>query len=256
MLATLKYVLLTSLRDRLYVALASMVVAALVVSRLLAESGLVEGRQLSLAYASMSVRGLLVLGIVIFISFHVRRMYETREIETILSRPISRSVFVLSYAAGFMLVAAGLVVPTGVLMAALLQADGVGAWLWSASLMLECVLVVALALFCSATLGSAVASALACLGLYALARLSTFFLDIATSDPGHLTNIPGVGVAVHLLVTLISVLLPRLDLFGQTRWLIYGPDSQWGIGMLAAQTAVYLPVILAATILDLRRKRF
>jgi hypothetical protein len=256
MLATLKYVLLTSLRDRLYVALAAMVAAALVVSRLLAEAGLVEGRELSLAYASMSVRGILVLGIVIFIAFHVRRMYETREIETILTRPISRSTFVLSYSAGFMLVAAGLVVPTAVLMWMLLGADGPGALLWGASLMLECMLVVVLALFCSATLGSAVASALACLGIYGLGRLSTFFLDIATADPGHLLAIPGVGRVVHMLVAVISALMPRLDLFGQTRWLIYGLDKQWGIGLLAAQVAVYLPLILAATILDLRRKRF
>ncbi len=255
-MATLRYVLLTAMRDRLYGALMIGMAAIFLSSRFLTATALAEGRELGLAYAAMGSRTLLVLGIVIFVCFHVRRLHETREIETILTRPLSLSGFVLSYCAGFMVVAAGLVLTMAVLMAVVLQADPWGLLLWSLSMLLESALVVALSLFCAVSLQSAVSSALAAIGFYAVARLSTFFVDIAQHQSGSLFAVPGVGAALKYGPMALAALMPRLDLFGQTSWLVYGPQGGWGAGTLLLQTALYLPLLTAATVFDLRRKRF
>jgi hypothetical protein len=52
------------------------------------------------------------------------------------------------------------------------------------------------------------------------------------------------------------LLIPRLDLFCQTRWLIYGPDVGERFSLIPIQTAIFVPFLLAMAIFDLRRKQF
>ena len=121
--------------------------ATLAISLLLGSSTLVEQRQMRLAYESEFARLILVLGLTTFICFHVRRMYDTREIEAILARPISRRVFVLAYYAAFSVVALVLCLILVPLMIGGLGAAGIGFAEWEASLMLECLILVAMSLF-------------------------------------------------------------------------------------------------------------
>jgi hypothetical protein len=50
--------------------------------------------------------------------------------------------------------------------------------------------------------------------------------------------------------------LPRLDLFCQTRWLIYGPDTAEQLRLIPLQAVIFVVFVLAMTIFDLRRKQF
>jgi hypothetical protein len=54
----------------------------------------------------------------------------------------------------------------------------------------------------------------------------------------------------------IALFIPRLDLFCQTRWLVYGPDVGEPAWIIPLQFAIYVPFLLAMTIFDLRRKQF
>lgn len=252
MLATFRYVAVTAFRDRLLAALVGTLALVLLVASYLDEMALAEGQALKLAYAGAASRLVLVLGLIVFISFHVRRLYETREIETILSRPIGRASFLLGYAGGLALAALALVLPVGAVLW-LAGGDPAGVALWTLSQALECLIVVALGLFCAVILESAVAASLAAFAFYALARLATFFLDIGTKQAAGDPSL--FGQVLAWTIKALSLLMPRLDLFGQTGWLVYGPDPTQALLPLA-QAAVYLPLLLAAALVDLRRKRF
>ncbi|MBF0393988.1 MAG: hypothetical protein HQL38_15020 [Alphaproteobacteria bacterium] len=252
MRATFRYVLLTALRDRLFAGLFAVGLLAVLTSSFLGDAALVERGELTTVFAAASVRVILVLGIVLFVGFHVQRLYESREIEAILSRPLSREGFVLSYWLGLAAVALLLAVPVLALVAgAAGRVDGAGFLWWSASVLLEVLIVVALALFCSLTLERAIPSALAALSFYTLARMMSFLTAIADR--------PGMDNELHPLVgwvvKAVSLFMPRLDLFGQTAWLVYGPDAAFGLAV-AGQAAIYVPLLLAAAMFDLRRKRF
>ena len=54
----------------------------------------------------------------------------------------------------------------------------------------------------------------------------------------------------------ISIVIPRLDLFGQTSWLIYGVGGEIGLSVIAIQALVYAPMIVAAAIFDMKRWQF
>lgn len=255
MRATFRYVLLTAIRDRFPVAIIIALVAVTAVCALIATSTLTEGMQTGLAYAGEFYRGVLVLGLVTFISFHVRALHETREIEAILSRPISRAAFVVAYYAAFAVLAMVLSLVTAPLMMSALSARGLGLAEWAGSMVLESWIVAALALFCAMALNSATASVMVSLGFYLLGRTAQFFLAIAISGYGASSD-EGVNVGSQGVMIVIATIMPRFDLFGQSRWLVYGPGGGWGLSVLLLQTAIYVPLLLLATTRDLQVRRF
>ena len=101
MRTTLAYVLMTAVRDRLFVALAVLLGMVAVVAIFVGDGVVAEPTASRVAYAALAARLVYVLGIVLFVCYQIRRIYESREIDVILSRPLSRTGFVVAYAAGF-----------------------------------------------------------------------------------------------------------------------------------------------------------
>lgn len=255
MLATFRYILITAVRDRFVVAIGFALLATVLSAALLGSSAVAEGQALALAFAGEGIRLTLVLGLITFISFHMRRLHETREIEAILARPIARSTLVLACFAAYSAIALALALLATPLLVLVLGAGGAGLAEWQISLMLECLLVVGLGLFAATSLESAAASVLAALGIYVLGRSAAVFRAIADVGTGAV-DMDFFNSAAHWVTAAIAMVMPRLDLFGQSRWLVYGPGGGWGLPELAIQSLIYAPLLLAATIRDLDAKRF
>lgn len=254
MFATFQYVLLTSLRDKIFAGLYLLIAALFALALFLGEATMVEGREAAIVYAAAGARFFLALGVMIFVSFHVQRLHDTREIEAILSRPLSRPAFALGYWAGLAAVAALLVLPVCALLFFLLPSFSSlpGFFAWSASLLAESFILVAFAFFASVTLVRGVVSVLIGVGFYLLARLGSFFLAVAEKnsfmDEALLARLMEEGMRG------IAYLLPRLDLFAQTEWLVHNVPIP--LSSIILQTVVYVLLLLAAAMVDLSRKRF
>lgn len=255
MTATLRYILLTASRDRFILAILVALLAGVGAAVFFGSSALAEKRELGLAYAGEFIRLTLVLGLVTFISFHLRRLYETREVEAILARPISRTRFVLACFLGYAGIALLLAIVATPLLMLSLQAGGPGLAEWEASLGLEACIVVALTMFCAMTLESATATVLASLGFYGLGRSAAAFRAIAENGTGA-TDHQAVNHLARWVTEGMAAVMPRLDLFGQSSWLVHGSGGGWGIRELLVQTAIYVPLLLLATVRDLHVKRF
>ena len=256
MSAVLRAILLTNSRDRMLPSLWGLALVVLLVSRALGGAMLVEGHEAALAYGSLSLRLVVVGGMVLTVCFQMRRLQETREIEAMLARPISRAGLVLGLAGGYALLALALALPVVLALGLLLGPDGAGLALWGMSLLLEAWIAAGFALFLASSLSNAAASALTALALYALARLTSSFQDIAQAGMGDALAAPATGLPLRLAAQGLAAVMPRLDLFGQSSWLIYGVDTAWGVGTLLIQTGLYLPLLLAATIYDLKGRQF
>lgn len=247
MRAILRFVVLTALRDRLFAALAVLLAAAAALALFLGDAALVEKREAAVVFAGGAARLILVCGLLVFVAFHIQRLFETREIEALLARPIARETVVLALWSGYAVVAGVLAVGVGAALA-ILAPSTVGAAAFTASLALEGLLVCGFTLFAALTLERAVVSVLAAAGLYVMGRLAGFFVAIAAGRG------EGAGV-MRWVMEGIAAVMPRLDLFGQTRWLIHGVSSADGWTVMLVQSAVYLPLLLVAAMIDLRRKR-
>lgn len=253
MLTNIRYILLTALRDWLFIGLLAGILVATGVSAMLGSTAFLEEREMTITFAAGASRLILMVGLIVFVCFHVRNAFDTKEIDVILSRPISRSNLVIAYWLGFALVALLLVVP----VVAIIGLIGVNSWSgffgWGVSLLLETFMVVALALFSAFTLRSAVTSVIACMGFYVLSRMMAFFVVTAKS------GIAGGEIKFTLMsyvLKAISTVVPRLDLFAKSQWLIYGFDSAQDWIVFAAQAAIFVPLLVFASIADFRRKQF
>lgn len=257
MIPIIQYTLLTALRDRLFIGLFIAILCAVTISFFLGSTALVEQEQMSIAYAAGSSRLTVIAGLVLFICFHVRRSFDNKEIDLILSRPISRVTFVMSYWAGFAMLSLILTLPAILLVWMFTTPDMIGLLCWGASLIAEGMLMGAFALVASLMMRSAVASVLGCAGFYLLSRMMGFLVMIV-NKPSVLnfdTNEKTTFIMGWLLKT-ISVALPRLDLYGKTSWLLYGIDTAQNIWIFQIQSLVYIPLLLGMAIWDFKRKQF
>lgn len=254
MKTNIRYILLTALRDWLFIGLMLGVAACALISGSMGDMAMVEPEQLKLTYAAASSRLVLVVGLIVFVCFHVRSAFDTKEIDVFLSRPIARHNLVLSYWLGFSVVALLLVVPTIAIVYWVGALDGRGFAIWAASLGLEILLVVAAALFSAFTLRSAVSAVMASLAFYVLSRMMGFF--IATANSALLFRSSELNDMSKMLMETLALFVPRLDFFGKTEWLVYGLESNSEIAHFALQGAIFIPLLLVAAIIDFRRKQF
>lgn len=254
MFSNVRYVLLTAMRDKLFLGLLAGVLVAAYISSVLGSTAMLEPEQMTLSFTAASSRVIIMIGIIVFIGFHMRNAFDAKEIDVLLSRPISRTSLVLSYWLGFAAVGAALVLPTVALMYCMRVLSISGYMLWSLSLLLEALLVVTIALFASLTVRSGVSAVLASLAMYALSRMMGFFL--ATTKVGGLFQEQQVNMLSQFLMKAISTVVPRLDFFAKSNWLIYGPKSYDELWMVLIQAAVFIPLLLAAAVIDFKRKQF
>lgn len=250
MLPTIRFVLLTALRDRLFVSLLALLALVFGVSIFLGSSAIVEARQATVVYAAAGARVLIALGLTVFVAFHLEKLFENREIETLLSRAIRREDFVLSYWIAMALIVLLILAPTAGLIFVFKLSTG-GAFSWLATVGLEGLIVVAFVMFCGMTMERAIPTIFATAGFYVLARLVGFFTGIAQA--GSQT---GVNQVTNPMIEGIGYLVPRLDLAGQTHWLVYGDPEPRIVILVAVQAVIYIALLLGACMFDLRRKHF
>lgn len=254
MWTNIRYILITAVRDRLFIGLLVALIVAALISRAMGYTALLEPQQMTLTFSAAAARMILAVGMIVFVCFHVRHAFDSKEIDVLLSRPISRANLVVSYWMGFALIGTILVVPVLVILylAGILQWNGFINW--SVSLLLEIWLVVAISLFSAFTFSSAVSSVLSSLGFYVLSRMMGFF--VATAKNGVLFSDPWINLVLERTIDFVSVLIPRLDFFGKSKWLIYGMDMQLEHFLYAIQAGIFIPLLVVFTIIDFKRKQF
>ncbi len=264
-----RYILTAARRDKLAITFLLMIVLGGALSVLLGGASSVEPEGFSLVFGAGGLRILGATGIVLFSAFYMRRSFDSKEVEFLLSRPISRMTFLISHALSFILVAfiAAVFVSLPVLM--LGKPNLSGLLVWGYSIAIEYAVMAVMAFFFSMVLTSAAGSALAALGFYVLSRLIGTLLGIAYMAPDNVI----LGI-LGKVMRVISVVIPRLDLMGQTSWLVYGYEGAgtlsknvpvWGqqlfetvgmTGFIGLQGLFFLGLVLAATAYDFNRRQF
>jgi hypothetical protein len=247
------YVLTAALRDRLLIS--SLVLVAIVASLsvFIGSSAVFERNIFAVVFAAGALRLTGIAALILFIVFYMRRAFETKDVEFLLARPVSRVSLLLSHSAAFSLVAAFMAGISVLAVAFLLPSNSGHAalFMWGMSVLVEFIVAAHIALFFSMVLTSAVSGVLAAGGLYVLARLMGEILGILATGE----TLPLYTILSGVMKT-ISLVVPRLDLMGQTSWLLYGPAGSIGYAFIMAQGILYSALLLAASYIDLRRRQF
>lgn len=252
--AIIKYILTAALRDKLLLSVAAVVVLGICLSLFLSSSAVIEQDQFTIVYLGSSLRILGLIGLVLFAIFFIRRLFDARDIEYLLSRPVSRVSLTLSCSAAFSLLALAAAVLLGLIVGGIAASSGhvTGVALWFTGVAAEYIVMVNVALFFAFVLSSPVTAGMAALGFYVLARMMGQLMGIIQNTP---VSFPGQEL-LNQVMNMVAMLMPRLDLMTQTSWLIYGNTGVQDYLFILLQTAVFLALILTAALIDLVRRQF
>lgn len=253
----IKYVLMAAMRDRMMWGIAVISILGACLSIFSGSAAIIEQGQFVMTYAAGGIRILTLIGLVLFVVFYVRRSFDARDVEFLLTRPISRLQFILSHAAAFSLLA----VLSGAFLTLIIFALNRGQFseglaqgfaLWSCGVAAEYILVANTAFFFALVLNSPVSSGLSTLGFYVLARMIGNLMAIAHANLSSTALFKGLAYVMDM----IAMVIPRLDLMAQTSWLIYGNHDWQSWAFICGQAILFLALILTAALIDLKRRQF
>jgi len=248
----IKYVLTAAIRDKLFYAVILLMIIGSSLPLFLGSSAVIEQGRFSLVFAAGGLRFAGVLVLVLFVVNFVRRSFDSKDVDFLLSRPISRIQFLFSFAAAFTVLAVILGLAIGLSLYALgPELFGEGHLLWAFSIIIEYIIMANAALFVAMALPSATVASVVCFAFYVLARMMGTFLGIV--DANYVNYDHG---AMNFTIQFVSTVMPRLDLMGQTAWLIYGVEERIGYGFLVLQGLFFTVIVLSAAMIDLLRREF
>jgi hypothetical protein len=251
-LSLYRYILIAAMRDRLLISVLVILGVVASLSMFFGASALTEQIPFVVTSASSGFRLFGIACLVLFTINYIRRSFDGRDIDYLLSRPVSRVGFVLIHAAAFSTLALLIAFIYGG-ATALLQWRffHFGVAIWWVSLGIELIIMANVAMFFAFFLRSATACTVIVFGFYLLTRLIGEILGIL--------SVPRSSKFITLLenvMEFVSIFLPRLDLMAQTKWMLYSVQPDVSIGFLLMQGAVFLFLIISATAVDMQRRQF
>ncbi|MCC6611462.1 MAG: ABC transporter permease [Burkholderiales bacterium] len=242
--------LLEAARSRLPWLIGLVLLASLAVAGFLQQVALIEVREVQGAIIAALLRACAVFFVVLFVVTSMVREANDKFLELALSQPLPRAGYLLGKFLGFAAVAGVTAVALGLPLLLFASAARVSAW--TLSLFGELLIMAAVSLFCVLTLSHVVAALSAVAGFYLLARSIAALQIIARPSEENIALGPRIA---DWIAHGIALAMPRLDRMTQSAWLTdSGSVVVHDLTSAAAQTAIYVALILAAALFDLYRQ--
>ncbi|MBE3025769.1 hypothetical protein GQ37_000715 [Janthinobacterium sp. BJB1] len=244
-----RYTLLEALRSRLLWLFVLAACGGAGLAGFLQQLALTESAAVQTALLAAVLRLAGVFLLAAFIVTSMAREAADKGLELLLALPMPRAAYLLGKLLGYAALAGVPAVLFGLLMARFVPAAH-GA-LWAASLLGELWIVAAFSLLCAASLQQALPALAATAGFYVLARMvGSLQLLAHGAQAGQSWPQQAMTGAVDVL----ALLLPRLDDFTRTEWLLYATGGWPALAGVAAQTAIYVALLASAALCDFYRR--
>ena len=244
-----RYTFLEAVRNRLFGLTVVGLICLLGVTEFAGDLAITETSALKAAFVGSGMRMFAVITVSLFVITSMVREFGDKGFELILALPIPRHAYYTGKFAGFMLLALTITGASGLLLLIYAQAGAV--LVWTCSLGCELALIVAASLLCLFSFSNVTVSFVAVLAFYLLSR-SIGTIQLLGASP----ILESDTLSHHFMVGLanaIAWVLPDLDRFTRTDWVVYGGGWHDLLPVLA-QTVIYSALLVAAGLFDLYRK--
>lgn len=247
-----RYTLLEALRTRLPALVLAAIVLLAAAGYFVQEIAVTESARLQTGFYAATMRLTAVFMAGLYVLSSVARDFNDKGIDVVLALDLPRSHYILGKLAGFL--AIGALIAAAVSVPLTLLAAPAAALQWGTSLALELAIVVALSLFCIVTFSQLMPAASFILAFYLLARALTAIRLISAHplvDADSLSH-----QFMGMLVDGVALIVPALETWTRTAWLVNQPATWAEVGGLAGQSLIYVTLLAAATMFDFYRKNF
>lgn len=246
------YTLLEALRTRLAALVLVTLLLLLAASFFVESIAVTEGARFQAGFYAASVRLAAVFIAAVYVLVSITREFNDKNLDVLLALDLPRSHYVLGKLAGFLAIAVLIAAAASLPLAWLAPAPA--ALQWAGSLAAELAIVVAFALFCVVTFNQLTPAASFVVAFYVLGRALTA-IRLMSAHP--LTGADTFShQAIQFLVDALALVMPALDMWTQTAWLVNQPAPWSTLLELAGLSALYVALLAAATMFDFYRKNF
>lgn len=206
--------------------------------------------QISLLAAGM--RLFIVYLLSVWLISHVLREFNNKTLYLLLALPVPRQGYLLGKFFGvFLLVLLCALAASGLLL--LYSESSYSVLLWGVSFACELLIMGTVSLLCALSFRHTALALTAALAFYMLARSMQGFLHLGE----HLLQANSLlDQAISGFLSALALLLPSLDRFSDSAWLVYQQGSLVELGNLLVQTGIYVLLLLGLGFIDLARKNF
>jgi ABC-type transport system involved in multi-copper enzyme maturation permease subunit len=243
------YTLLEALRNRLTWLVLIIAIIGIALSGFMNALALTESKQIQVALLAAFLRFSAVFLLATFVVTSMVREYNDKGLELLLSLALPRAAYLLGKLLGFAALAILPALLFGLLT--LFFAEPTQSVIWTLSLLCELWIVAAFAMLCVVSFKQIMAALSATMGFYLLAR-SIETMQLISTDPLNAQSI-----SQHFMIYVIDALaaiLPHLEKFSRTEWLVYQTGNFGMLTDIAMQSAICLCLLIAAALFDLYRK--
>lgn len=247
-----RYTTLEALRTRFAVLALAIIGVALAGSFFVQEIAVTESARFQTAFYAASVRLAAVFVAALYAIASVSREFQDKGLDVMLALDLPRSHYILGKLLGFMTIAGGFAAAAAVPLIALAAIEPAAQW--GVSLACELAIVVALSLFCAVTFNMLMPAASFVMAFYLLAR-ALGAIRLISANPVSGADAPSHHF-LSMIVEGLSWIVPALDRWTQTSWLVDRPGLWSTVASLAGQSLVFVTVLAAAAIFDMHRKNF
>jgi len=248
-----QYVLKAAIRDKIPLIFLISIAVSMSLSAFLGSSAVTEQDQFVVVFSATALRLLSISFIILYISFYFHRAFESRDVETMLTRPFSRFQFMMGHYFGFQIMVTIFCALSFIVFLLFKSVLAEHYYIWFIGFFVELSLMALVTIFFAMLCTRNITAILLSLGFYILGRLSGSLLTIIDTGGGS-------NIAIRLgeaVMQLISIILPRFDLISQTSWLLYDASlTLENFTVVIIQFFVFTGLILSATYFDLLRKQF
>jgi len=247
-----KFTIVESLRNRLLLLIFLVVGISFALVEFIGDLTITEHRVTQVAILAAFLRMSAVVITTLFVVSSTVRELNDKTLEMILAMPIQRGSYYLGKILGYFYIAFLVSLIFSALL--LLYAEPEQILIWSISLFLELMLVVALSLVMLFTFNQVPSALTGVFIIYGASRIVTSIYLMAKYP--IITHNSVAQQFMDSFVELLTWLLPDLHRFTQTEWLAYN-TAQWSmLPPLLGQTFIYLVFLSFIALFDFYRKNF
>jgi hypothetical protein len=247
-----RYTVLEALRARLPAVTAVAIGLIFIASFFVREISITESVRIQTSFYAGTARFAMFFLVALHVIASISREFHEKGLDMVLALDLARSHYVLGKLAGFLAIAGALAAAAGIPL--LSFAGWEAAAQWSLSLAFELAIVAAMSLFCVVTFASLMPAASFVLAFYLLARTLTA-VRLISGNP-----LSGADALSHQVmrgfVEALALVLPALDRWTRTEWLVDETGSWATLAALGGHTFLFGILITAAAVFDMHRRNF
>ena len=245
-----KYTALEALRTRVprtaLLTLALLACASLFVREL----AVTEAARFQITFYAAAARLCAVFLTSVYVLASISREFNDKGLEVVLALDVPRAHYICGKLAGF--IVAATLIGAIVSLPLWILTSTTAAMMWTISLVIELALVATLSLFCVVTFSQLLPAAGFVAAFYLLAR-SIDAMRLMSAHPISGADTPSQQVMTAFIEGL-GYLLPALDRWTATTWLVDAAPAPAALAGIALQGAIYLVVLTSAALFDFHRR--